>query len=98
MSPGCRGCIYQPNSPNGNAAVDSAVSVIAHELAEAATDPLQTGWFFKSGSGLVENADQCTGYFPNAKRLANGTNIAVGGRNYYIQANWNLSAKACRMA
>ena len=37
---------------------------------------------------------------PGVKRLSNGAraNIAVGGRDYYIQANWNLIAKACRMS
>ena len=40
----CPGCFLYSNTPNGNFGVDAAVSVIAHELAEAATDPTFVGW------------------------------------------------------
>ena len=50
-------CYVQSNSPNGNFGIDAAISVIAHELVETATNPqLSSGWF--STQYGVENADQ----------------------------------------
>ena len=95
----CSGCYAQSTSPNGNFGVDGAVSVIAHELAEAATNPLGTGWFYQSSTLYVENGDQCAWNFPGLKSL-NGAyyNIVVGGKNYLIQSNWNLNTKTCTMS
>ncbi len=35
----CSGCCVQKNSPNGDFGVDALLNSLAHELAEAATDP-----------------------------------------------------------
>ena len=92
---GCN-CFAQGYSPNGNAAVDSAVNVIAHELAEAVTDPNLNAWFNSNG---YENADICAWNFIG--KISTGTynyNIVVGGLKYYIQSNYNLVTKACAMS
>lgn len=55
------GCIVQAspgvlNSPNGNPGIDGAVSVMTHELAEAATDPVNppgTGWWNSTGTACT---------------------------------------------
>ena len=102
----CADCFTQTNSPNSNAGVDSAISVIGHELSEAVTDPTGFGWCYSYGqpdcfsSGGVENADQCAWDFPNSTRLPSGAkyNMAVGGKNYLVQSNWNLNTKTCRMS
>jgi len=92
---GC-GCFTQSTSPNGNAAVDSAVSTIAHELAETATDPLGNGWFNSDGD---ENGDICAWNFLNVIRGPGYYyNIVVGGLKYLIQSNYNLSTKTCSMS
>ena len=92
-------------SPNGNPAVDAAISVIGHELAEAATDPTGGGYCYSGlstscfSSGAVENGDQCAWYFPNA--VSTGTysyNLVIGTAKYYVQANWNLSKSLCTMS
>ena len=95
----CKGCISQLTSPNGNVGVDSAVSVIAHELEEAATDPFINAWYYSDATNFIENSDQCSWYFPSSILLASGAryNLIVGGKKYYVQANWNLSTKTCRM-
>jgi len=101
----CGGCIPQTTSPNGDAGTDAAVSVIAHELAEAATDPTGGGWCYSGtstscfSSGTVENADQCAWYFPS-KTLLNGYyyNLAMGTQKFLVQSNWNLGTKTCTMA
>ncbi len=58
-------------------------------------------FFVLSGSTRVKTACKTMMKLtPGFKSLSNAarTNIAVGGRDYYIQANWNLAAKACRMS
>jgi hypothetical protein len=93
-------CSAQSVSPNGNPPVDAAVSVIAHELEETVTDPLINAWYYSDSTRFVENGDQCAWYFPSALTLSTGAkyNLVVGGKNYYVQANWNLSTKTCRMS
>jgi hypothetical protein len=93
-------CIVQSISPNGNAPVDSAVSVIAHELEETVTDPLVNGWYYSDGTQFIENGDQCAWGFPSLVKLSNGAyyNLVVGGKKYLVQGNWNLSKKACSMS
>ena len=94
-STGCGGCISQNPSPNGNSAVDSVVNVIAHELAEAATDPFLNAWWNIYGD---ENADICNKNFLGATYYGSFRyNIVVGGWKYLIQSNYNLATKVCSM-
>jgi hypothetical protein len=92
---GCN-CFSQSTSPNGNAAVDSAVSTIAHEIIETVTDPLITAWY---NSNNDENGDVCAWNFPN-RVYSSGYyyNLVVGGLKYLIQANYNLSTGTCTMS
>ena len=93
---GCGGCFSQGTSPNGNAAVDSAVSVIAHELAETVTDPNLDAWY---NSNYYENADICAWNFVG--KIWSGSyyyNMVVGGLRYYVQSIYNLSTGICAMA
>ena len=69
-------CAVQSISPNGNAAVDAMVSIIAHELVETVTDPLLNAWYNPSGS---ENSDMCAWTFGSQ------TNFSSSG------AYWNVS-------
>jgi len=82
------GCAAQyPNSPNGNAGADGMVSIIAHELEEAATDPDLNAWYDSRGE---ENADKCAWTFGTVYKAANGSyyNMTLGNNNYLIQRNW----------
>lgn len=89
-------CAVQTISPNGNAAVDGMVSIIAHELVETVTDPLLNAWYNAAGS---ENSDMCSWTFGSqVQRAANGAywNVTLptpsgGSRNYLLQRQ--LSAK-----
>lgn len=88
-------CSAQTIGPNGNAGVDAMVSIIAHELEEAATDAdpgSNPGWYDSKGA---ENADKCAWTFghsiqtipagqPNAGAQYN---VTFGGKNYLIQRN-----------
>jgi hypothetical protein len=85
------GCAAQSTSPNGNPGADGMVSVVAHELEEAATDPDLNGWYFASGG---ENADQCAWTFGTEYTAANGSkaNMKLGSRDFLIQQNWIQAA------
>ena len=80
-------CQAQPTSPNGQPNVDAMVSVIAHELEEAVTDPNLNAWFDAYGR---ENADKCAWTFGTTYRTPNGAqaNMKLGAHDYLIQRNW----------
>ena len=80
-------CAAQTISPNGNAGVDGMLSVVAHELEEATTDPQLNAWYDSSGA---ENADKCAWTFGQKLPVElNGAyyNMTIGARNYLIQRN-----------
>jgi len=80
-------CAIQSTGPNGDALADAMVSVIAHELEEAATDPQLNAWYDSSGA---ENADKCAWTFGSTYATPNGAqaNMMIGSRNYLVQQNW----------
>ena len=80
-------CAAQTISPNGNAGVDGAVSVLSHELEEATTDPDLNAWYDSKGA---ENADKCAWTFGQTLfQTSSGAyyNQTFGGRNWLIQRN-----------
>lgn len=81
-------CEAQTVGPNGNAAADGMASVIAHELSEAATDPLLNAWYDDVHG--EENADICAWIFDGGYKTANGSlaNVTFGTKRYLIQDNW----------
>ena len=91
------GCAAQSIGPNGNAGVDGMISVIAHELEEATTDPDGVTWHSRRGS---ENGDLCAWTFGTSTLGSNGAyyNMTLGSRNYLIQRNVKFvgSSQYCR--
>jgi hypothetical protein len=82
-------------SPNGNVGADAMVSIIAHELEEAHTDPDLNAWYDTRGA---ENADKCAWTWGTTYKTANGANanMKIGTRDYLIQQNWvNASGGFC---
>jgi hypothetical protein len=77
-------CAAQSAGPNGNAGVDAMLSVIAHELEEAATDPVFNGWW--DGAGY-ENADKCAWTFGTTQ----GTVNIVQESGVNATASYNMS-------
>ena len=91
-------CEAQTTSPNGNAGADGMVSVMAHELEEAVTDPDLNAWYDSRGQ---ENADKCAWTFGTTYRLSNGSmaNMKLGTRDYLIQQNWvNSGSGYCALS
>jgi hypothetical protein len=91
-------CAAQTTSPNGNAGVDGMVSVIAHEMEEANTDPQLNAWFSSKGA---EDADMCAWTFGSSQvQLPSGAyynmtlnGISVATRNYLIQRELDVNSK-----
>src|SRR5215469_10905709 len=86
------------NSPNGDPGADAMVSVIAHELDEAATNPDLNAWYDSSGE---ENADKCAWTFGATYTASNGSlaNMNLGTRDYLVQQNWlNAQGGMCTLS
>lgn len=86
------------SSPNGNPGVDAVISVLAHEVVEAASDPDLNAWYDGSGA---ENADKCAWTFGTTYTAANGStaNVKLGARDYLIQRNWKPgTTQACTLS
>jgi hypothetical protein len=94
------GCAAQTTSPNGNAGVDGMISVIAHELEEANTDPNpRSGWADSNGA---ENADKCAWTFGQNLSSSGGAfynmtlpGLSVPSRNYLVQRNLSAADSKC---
>ena len=94
---GMSACAAQSTGPNGDAQADAMVSVIAHELEEAASDPQLNAWYDSSGA---ENADKCAWTFGTTYSV-NGAaaNMHLGTRDYLIQRNWvNAGGGYCALS
>ena len=85
------GCLPQSVGPN-LAGADAMLSVLMHELEEAATDPQLNAWYSANGN---ENADKCAWTWgATTVNPTNGSysNISLGGKNYLIQQNFKLNS------
>lgn len=95
-------------TPNGFPSVDSLMSVFAHELVEAATNPdTASGYFARPNSPdgeTQENADLCNGVFTDEAHPSTLTNegntyqynlLGVNGLRYLVQTNADLETQSC---
>jgi Phosphate-induced protein 1 conserved region len=88
-------CAAQTTGPNGNAGVDGMISVIAHELEEATTDPDLNAWYDSNGS---EDADKCAWTFGHSQyQTANGAfaNMHLGTRDFLVQRELAATDSKC---
>ncbi len=81
------GCIPNNAALNGNLGVDGMVGTVAHELTEAATDPLGNAWYDANGD---ENADKCAWDHGQTLKTLDGAeyNLVLGSRKFLVQRNW----------
>ncbi|KAK5671062.1 hypothetical protein QVD99_002823 [Batrachochytrium dendrobatidis] len=73
------------------------LSVMAHELAEAASDPSNIrAWNDAAGA---ENGDMCAYTYGTTKTEPNGSSSNCGwnGRRFMIQQNWDPETQSCTM-
>ncbi|KAJ6822650.1 protein EXORDIUM-like 5 [Iris pallida] len=95
--------------PNADVGVDGMVSVIAHELAELATNPLVNAWYAgEDPTAPTEIGDLCEGvygsgggggYTGEVARDGGGRRFNVNGRNgrrFLVQWVWSPVIRACR--
>ncbi|CAN6208877.1 unnamed protein product [Urochloa humidicola] len=95
--------------PNGDVGVDGMVSVIAHELAELASNPLANAWYAGTDPSFpTEIADLCEGIYGTGgggaytgqlltdERSGAAYNVnGVGGRRFLVQWVWNPVLSYC---
>ncbi|KAL5224677.1 hypothetical protein ABZP36_011316 [Zizania latifolia] len=95
--------------PNGEVGVDGMVSVIAHELAELASNPLANAWYAGGDPSFpTEIADLCEGIYgtggggaytgqllTDARSGAPYNVNGVGGRKFLVQWVWNPILSYC---
>jgi len=71
--------------------------IVVHELVEALTDPIFTGYVDNTNN--QENADMCNTELSDVHIATNNTlwNIVIGGQNYLLASNYNLKTGICDM-
>jgi hypothetical protein len=78
------------HSPNGDVDADSTINVTSHEQIEAATDPLGTAWYDRSGN---EIGDKCAWNFGPLN--SQGGDVSWNGHAYYVQKEWDNHVSGC---
>jgi len=80
-------CEWQTSSPNADSGADGMASIMAHEVAEAITDPDLNAWYDSNGE---ENADKCQWKFGSLHTASNGSkyNMTLADHHWLIQMNW----------
>lgn len=95
--------------PNGDVGMDGMVSVVGHELAEMASNPLVNAWYAGTDPSFpTEIADLCEGIYGTGgggaytgQLLTDGRSGAaynvngVGGRKFLVQWIWNPIVNYC---
>ncbi len=96
--PSLGNCAAQSKSPNNDAGADAMISVMAHELSEASTDPEGNAWYASNGE---ENGDLCAWNFGTTFTAPNGSaaNVTLNGTNYLMQQIWlNAQGGKCALS
>ncbi|GFP97950.1 protein exordium-like 3 [Phtheirospermum japonicum] len=106
--PGYMTGVKPVKAPNGDVGVDGMITVIAHELAEVATNPLGNAWFAgKDASFPTEIADLCegiygtggggsyTGQMSTGKDGATYNLNGTGKRRFLVQWVWSKLLNYC---
>lgn len=105
MGSGGPGLLYPPN---GDVGIDGMVSVIGHELAELASNPLVNAWYAgEDPTAPTEIGDLCEGlygsgggggYIGKVMKDRSGRTYNMNGRNgrkFLVQWVWDPVLKAC---
>ncbi|XP_057972805.1 protein EXORDIUM-like 2 [Malania oleifera] len=103
---GPNGPVFQP--PNGNVGADSMVIALASGLAEAVTNPFNTGFFQGEISEPIEAATACSGIFGSGATAGYTGKVridpksggafnahGVNGKKFLLPAVWSPKTKSC---
>lgn len=102
------GAVQPMKSPNGDVGVDGLISVLGHEMAEIATNPLVNAWYAgTTPSAPNEIADICEGEYGTGaggsypgvlmadKQGASYNMYGINGRKFLLQWLWSPQSNAC---
>jgi hypothetical protein len=88
-------------SPNDNLEADGMINTIAHELAEAVSDPRADAWWWQQWeSDFSEIGDVCEGQYGATYSPPNGSvaNVRLGSRDFYIQELFANGPDKCALS
>ena len=88
------GTCFPPGPYPNNQAVDAAINVSSHEIAETVTDPFFGGWYYVNGGGEI--GDLCN--FNFGARAGDGSDVTLGGHPYLVQQLWSNAVSGCAMS
>eukprot|EP00271_Cylindrocystis_brebissonii_P021373 TRINITY_DN755_c0_g6_i1.p1 TRINITY_DN755_c0_g6~~TRINITY_DN755_c0_g6_i1.p1 ORF type:complete len:209 (+),score=14.23 TRINITY_DN755_c0_g6_i1:582-1208(+) len=94
------GCgAYDSVSPNNDVATDGSIGTLAHELAEAVTDPLEDAWISSSG---IEVGDICEDLdYVKVSYASNGAAYNIVGASsmkFLVPTIWNPKSLRCMLS
>ena len=84
-------------APNGDAAADSAINLVAVLANEMVTDPMHLGWYAHYFYDY-ENGDNCAWNFGKAQGGTLYTpiyNQLINGHRYWLQQEWSNASHGC---
>lgn len=84
------------NSPNNDAAADRAIDLLAHEIFESVTDPVDGKGWSANGDLSREIGDLCDQTY--GPRDDNGGDVVLNGHEYYVQSMYSNKDGGCVMA
>jgi hypothetical protein len=86
------------SDPQGNPEAEMALDVVAHELAEAVSNPEGTGWMDPNGFEVGDKCESGTGMPLGFAPDGAPYNQLVNGREYLLQTLWSNAASGCRQS
>ncbi|CAO3590832.1 unnamed protein product [Absidia cylindrospora] len=97
----------QNQSPNNSPSIDSAITLLSHEIQDVLTDPRMDAWSIRNGDQVVEVGDFCSGanttsqqWFGNVQSTSSGAsyNIEFNDAKYLVQTVYSKEKNTCLLS
>jgi hypothetical protein len=86
------------SDPQGNPDAEMALDIVAHEMAEAISNPEGTGWMDPNGFEVGDKCQSGTGMPLGFAPDGAPYNQLINGREYLLQTLWSNAASGCRQS
>ncbi|ORZ14685.1 phosphate-induced protein 1 [Absidia repens] len=103
----CTPPMIQNQSPNNSPSIDSAITLLSHEIQDVLTDPRMDAWSIRNGDQVVEVGDFCSGanttsqqWFGNVQTTSSGAsyNIEFNDAKYLVQTIYSKEKNTCLLS